>query len=159
MLHRPLIAAVLLSLAAPALAADANPLHVVLMVDRAPGEPMLASIAPQRLTPTMWLRPSFDLQVAVRDGLTRQWSAGLTPGVGYGIAWCPPAWKFTPELVALDLHASARLSEGTLSGRVLAMLTLGGLLTVGAGLDAALGSGQAPDRYGLAVAAGVRYPL
>jgi hypothetical protein len=135
--------------------ADAHPLRVTLLAAPGPG----AGVSAQALTPTLWLRPSLDLQLAVRDGLTRQWHVGLTPGVGYGIAWCPPGWRLTPELLALDVHASALLTDGELRAQALLMLTLGGVVTVGAGLDAALGSGAVPDRAGLAVAVGLRYAL
>lgn len=159
MLHRLLPVVALLSLATPpALAYEPEALHVPLIWS-APEAPPGLRAAPTRRVPLVWLRPSLDVQVAVRDGLERRWTVGLTPGVGYGLAWCPPGWRLTPELVSLDLHASAGLADGVLRGRVLAMLTLGGVVTVGAGLDAALGSGTVRDRFGLAVAVGMRYAL
>lgn len=141
--------AVLALLSAPA---AAGPFDVCLM--GCDGGPTLAG---QQISPVLRFRPSADLQVLVRGGLDHVWEMGLAPGVAYGIGWRPPGWRVTPELLGLDLHASAVLREGTLHGRALLMLTLGGLLTVGAGVDMALGSGAVGDRFGLAVAIGARY--
>lgn len=135
--------------------AAAGPFDVCLLgCESGPAGSLLAE---QQLNPVLRLRPSVDLQVAVRDGLDHAWTMGLAPGIGYGIGWRPPGWRVTPELLGLDLHASAVLREGTLYGRGLMMLTLGGVLTLGAGVDMALASGAGGDRFGLAVAVGARY--
>ncbi len=145
-----------------------NPFHIPICCEQ-PQRAGLAADGAVDISPVLYLRPSLNLQVVVRDGLTRQWTVGLTPGVGYGIAWDPyglqlmrkrnPSMPIPRELLGLDAHVSAGISEGVLRGRILLMLTVGGLVTVGAGLDAALGSGQVPDRYGLAVAVLATYAL
>ena len=149
---------------APARAAESWG-HVCLMGCEEPDAPTpkgLAASSSAQLSPVMWLRPSLGLTVAVRDGLTRAWTVGLEPGVGYGVAWSPPGWTrlhLSPELLSLDVHASAALTGGTLAARLLLMLSGGGLVTVGAGVDCALGSGTTRDRCGLALAVGARVGL
>ncbi|MDB5049243.1 MAG: hypothetical protein JWO30_2314 [Fibrobacteres bacterium] len=58
----------------------------------------------------LWISESVNLDLFVRDERTNEVKAGLSPGLGYGIRYCPTWWKNlgkTKSFIDLDFYAQA----------------------------------------------------
>lgn len=57
--------------------------------------------------------PSVGFDAFTRYQPTKEYRAGVIPGVGYGLKYRPGFWTYTPSIVALDIFAQASLVKAT----------------------------------------------
>jgi hypothetical protein len=80
-------------------------------VRHAPPEGVSADLGPVEVVKTLWLAPSVGLDVFSLDTTSKEYRAGLIPGVGYGLKWKPSGWTLTDAVLSLDLFVQANLLE------------------------------------------------
>lgn len=89
-------------------------LHVDLtkpVAHRATGEDAHRVTGEEELGTNIWLGPSVGFDVFTYDTSTKQYAAGIIPGVGYGLKYKPAWWKLSDAFLALDVFVSAVLAD------------------------------------------------
>lgn len=117
-----------------------------------------------QLTDVLWLGPSVGIDMATRYSADNTWTAGIVPGVGYGLKWRPKGWTITNNALALDLFVAAGFVSGNGNSafdlRVEPVLTFIDWISVGVGHRWILsGTTGVPDQDGWLLSFGIRKAL
>jgi hypothetical protein len=127
-----------------------------------PDKAMKASLlGDTQLNDVLWLGPSVGIDMATRYSADNTWTAGVVPGVGYGLKWRPRGWTFSNNALALDLFVAAGFVTGNGASafdmRVEPVLTFVDWISVGVGHRWVLsGTAGVPDQDGWLLSFGIR---